>query len=334
MQKDFKKILTSILVSAVASLFGPSTAQAEINTMISAFLVDDKRDKENRLQSFELKQNDSPILLARGHSSHRSHSSHSSHRSHSSGSSRSHASHRSHASAQTHYSSTATTVPSETRATTFPQKKTSATEKHQTVSIIKEPLQEKTVEAEKTAILPPVQAKEFKLGERKIVRGDTGSDVNELVRLLIANRLLHPNFASLNKYNAQLVRAIKNMQIIVDCPADGEFDAELFSILKDWGNKKWEYISHWKNVDVSLKRSIGLYAADPAVRVAAILLAFYGFIEPYYLVHLNKADTLYDSRLSRAVKEFQREQHSEQTGLLDILVYQAIRNYNPKNMEK
>ena len=50
-------------------------------------------------------------------------------------------------------------------------------------------------------------------------------------------------------------------------------------------------------------------------------------MEPYYLIHINKTDTLYDSRLSDAVKRFQERQNMPQTKKLNEITYQKIQQF-------
>ena len=153
------------------------------------------------------------------------------------------------------------------------------------------------------------------MGERNIVKGDIGPDVNELAKLLIKNKLLHPNFSSQQKCNSQIVQIIANQSV------NGILDSQLLQILLDWTNKKKEYIAYWKEVEIPLSGSVDLYETKPAVRVAGILLSLYGFMEPYYLIHINKTDTLYDSRLSDAVKNM------PQTKKLNEITYQKIQQF-------
>lgn len=165
------------------------------------------------------------------------------------------------------------------------------------------------------------------MGERNIVKGDIGPDVNELAKLLIKNKLLHPNFSSQQKCNSQIVQALKNAQIIANRSVNGILDSQLLQILLDWTNKKKEYIAYWKEVEIPLSGSVDLYETKPAVRVAGILLSLYGFMEPYYLIHINKTDTLYDSRLSDAIKRFQERQNMPQTKKLNEITYQKIQQF-------
>lgn len=194
-------------------------------------------------------------------------------------------------------------------------------------SIEKKTTKNSQSEVEENPLPPQIPEKEYKLGERNIVKGDIGPDVNELAKLLIKNKLLHPNFSSQQKCNSQIVQALKNAQIIANRSVNGILDSQLLQILLDWTNKKKEYIAYWKEVEIPLSGSVDLYETKPAVRVAGILLSLYGFMEPYYLIHINKTDTLYDSRLSDAVKRFQERQNMPQTKKLNEITYQKIQQF-------
>lgn len=327
------KILKSVLLSAVASMFGTS-ANAE-DVMMPVGGSDENGFKElesssSRVYKNVLKMNPSGNVVPVD--SHRSHSSHSSHRSGSYV--RSHSSHTSHTSHSSSSSSYGIYTPSRsTRTNTKTRKTTPGTSSsssrstgYGTGTSSSSSRTSGTVSGIYTApTTKTIDQNTIKMGDRTMSLNLYGNDINELVKLLAEKLYIRDSWVSkmdgFMLYDSAVEEAVKHFQKDAGMTQTGKMDSSAIQILKTWDSEKTTAILGVR--DLYVVESLPMAGTD--VDELVTLLWAKGLTPPPSTVEKRNGHAVYSLDISLAVKLYQKYNNMVETGRVDEAFVKSIK---------
>jgi len=207
MKKDYSKFLKNLLLGTIGSFMSlntlPSKA-AEPTRLLLDDINDGQISETDKIQELSKKLVLVPSEDGWDSFSHRSHRSHSSHRSH--------RSHRSHSS---HYSSSSGTTSTTGSSTTTRYNSSSST----STSSYSAPKKTSTIYKSNSIT-------KLKLGDRVIKPNMYGSDVTQLINILLKKKYLVREDGvtvvnGLQTYEGEIINAVKEFQRLNNLPVDG-----------------------------------------------------------------------------------------------------------------
>ncbi|QIU97121.1 peptidoglycan-binding domain-containing protein [Bacteroides faecium] len=293
MKKSSKKIIKSVLLSAIVSLFHANAEAVEAQGL--SLSLDDlnngnKKDEMSPLNNkiyynvLKLKKNGDLTLIAghRSHYSHRSsggggHYSHSSHRSSSYGGS---------------YSSGSSNSGSSTSYST--PKKTYAT---------------------------------YSLGDRILTSGSYGADVTKLTDLLVLAKYLRKNWitqkSNYSQFNNHVVSAIKRFQKDAGLKQTGVVDATTISHLQAWDTNKTTIVLGIRDLQYIDSTSI---VSGNDVSELVVLLKKAGYAPDPSKLQYSGQQVIFTEDIAMAIKMFQAYNSLSVTGIADEKTIQKLRS--------